>query len=507
MLDTPPQPVRSRDARRPRRRTRQRVLLGLGVVVVLLVVAGVALVGYGWYRWNQVDRQDLALAEAGFDGPKNFLVVGSDDRAVVSDTDGDASAFLGKGAPAVGDRRSDTIMIARVDPSAKTIDMLSFPRDLWVPIEPSGDPERINTAYAVGGAQNLIDTIKADFGIDIHHYVEIDFASFKGVVQAVGGVPMYLDTPMRDTSTGLYQYDLGCVTLDGDQALALARSRHLETKDDDGDWVTDPTGDIGRVARQQDFLRSVLDRAQSRFGSLDVRAINDLVSSTADNLSIDSGLELGTLVDLARAFEGFSGDQITTHSIPVIPFMTSGGASVLRLDAVNSDETLNVFRGLPEGTVSPSSVTLTVRNGTGAVNQATDVTAQMKALGYATTAPGRDETPRLTRTVVRYAPGYERHADQVARQLANGANLVLDRTLTAAGPVVLVTGSDFTTVLPEARPPDPNGPATTTTSTSVRSGGGSGSSTTSTTVNPNEVAVGEVGTRVGGDSPDGTACG
>jgi LCP family protein required for cell wall assembly len=504
MLDTPPTPVRSRETPRRRRRTRQRVLLGVGVVVVLLIVAGVAVVGYGWYRWNQVDRQDLALAEAGFDGPKNFLVVGSDDRAAVAEADGDADAFLGKGAPVSGDRRSDTIMIARVDPSAKTVDMLSFPRDLWVPIEPSGDPERINTAYAVGGAQNLIDTIKSDFGIDIHHYVEIDFASFKGVVEAVGGVPMYLETPMRDTSTGLYQYDLGCVTLDGDQALALARSRHLETKDDDGDWVTDPTGDIGRVARQQDFLRTVLDRAQSRFGSLDVRAINDLVSSTADNLSIDSGLELGTLVDLARAFEGFSGEQITTHAIPVVPYMTNGGASVLRLDAVSADETLNVFRGLPEGTVSTSSVTLTVQNGSGASNQATDVTAQLDALGYGATV-GRDASTRAARTVVRYAPGYERHADQVARQLASGADLVVDRTLTAASPVVLVTGTDFTTVLPEARPPDPNGPATTTTTT--RSGGGAGSSSTSTTVNPNEVAVGEVGTRVGGDAPAGTSCG
>jgi LCP family protein required for cell wall assembly len=504
MLDTPPTPVRSRRAPRRRRRTRRRVVLGVGVVAVLLIVAGAAVVGYGWYRWSQVDRQDLALAEAGFDRPKNFLVVGSDDRAVVTEADGDADAFLGRGAPVSGDRRSDTIMIARVDPSAKTVDMLSFPRDLWVPIEPSGDPERINTAYAVGGAQNLIDTIKADFGIDIHHYVEIDFSSFKGIVEAVDGVPMYLDTPMRDTSTGLYQYDLGCVTLDGEQALALARSRHLETKDDDGDWVTDPTGDIGRVARQQDFLRTVLDRAQSRFGSLDVRAINDLVSSTADNLSIDSGLELGTLVDLARAFEGFSGDQITTHTVPVVPYMTNGGASVLRLDAVSADETLNVFRGLPVGTVSPSSVTLTVRNGTGAVNQATDVTAQMKGLGYATTAPGANMTPTLSRTVVRYAPGYERHADQVARQLASGADLVADRTLTATSPVVLVTGADFTTVLPEARPPDPNGPATTTT---TRAGGAGASSTTSTTVNPDEVAVGEVGTRVGGEAPAGTSCG
>src|SRR5690606_36599098 len=143
-------------------------------------------------------------------------------------------------------QRSDTIMIARVDAAAKTVDLLSFPRDLWVPIEPSGEAQRINTAYGLGGPQNLIDTIKTDFGIDIHHYVEINFASFKGIIDAVGGVPMYFDRPMRDEYTGLYQYELGCVTLDGEQGLAFARSRHLETQNDRGRWYTDPSGDLGR---------------------------------------------------------------------------------------------------------------------------------------------------------------------------------------------------------------------------------------------------------------------
>jgi hypothetical protein len=145
-----------------------------------------------------------------------------------------------------------------------------------------------------------------------------------------------------------------------------------------------------------------------------------------------------------------------------------------------------------------------VQNGSGAPNQATDATAQLKGLGYVATV-GADAKARAARTVVRYAPGYERHADQVARQLANGADLVADRTLGTVSPIVLVTGTDFTSVLPEARPPDPNGPATTTT---TRAGGtSSGSGSTSTTRNPNEVAVGEVGTRVGGEAPDGTTCG
>jgi LCP family protein required for cell wall assembly len=506
VVATPPSPARGPAPKRRRRSGRQRVLLGLGIVVVMAVLAGAAVIGYGWYRWNQVDQQDLQLAEAGLDGPQNFLIVGSDSRDVIDENDADADAFLNEPGASGSGQRSDTIMIARVDASTKAIDLLSFPRDLWVPIEPSGEEQRINTAYSNGGAQNLIDTINADFGIEIHHYVEINFDSFKGVIDAVDGVPMYFDRPMRDEHTGLYQYELGCVTLDGDQGLAFARARHLETKNDRGNWYTDPSGDLGRVNRQQVFMQAVLDRAQQRFGDLDVRAINDIVSSTADNLSIDSGLALGDLVELGRAFRGFSGDQIVTHTLPVTPFMTNGGASVLRLDEVLAEEVLNVFRGLPPGTVSPTSVTLAVSNGSGAENEATRVSGELAALGYKSSIAA-DQTKVAARTVVRYAPGLERHADQVARQLGNGAELQADRSLSGAkAPIVLVTGTDFGGVLSEARPPA-DSPATTappTSGGSSSSGGSGGSRGPTTTVDPDLVTE-PVGV-VPNDPPAGTAC-
>src|SRR4051812_32468993 len=157
----------------PRRRW---VLKGFGAVALVVVLLVVAVVGYGWYRYNQIGREDLALADSGSKG-ENFLIVGSDTRAVVDQSDPNAKAF---GHEDSG-QRSDTIMIARVDPDAKTVDLISFPRDLWVPISPSGESGRINTAYntndpAESGAQQLVDTIRADFGIDINHYLEIDFA-------------------------------------------------------------------------------------------------------------------------------------------------------------------------------------------------------------------------------------------------------------------------------------------------------------------------------------------
>lgn len=451
--------------RRARWSTRRKVLVVLGTVVALVAMAGASVFGYGWFRWNQIERKDLALAETVGAGPQNFLIVGSDSREVVTSDDPNASAFLNAPEALHSGQRSDTIMIARVDAGAGSVDLVSFPRDLWIPIQPGGEEQRINTAYA-NGAQALVDTIQTEFDIDINHYVEIDFSSFKGVVDAVGGVPMYFEGPMRDENTGFYQYELGCVSLDGEQGLAFARSRHMEHQNDRGNWVEDPTGDFGRISRQQFFIRRVIDRANASFGSLDVKAVNDVVASTADNLAIDDGLGLGEIVDLARAFQGFSGDQIVSHNLPVTDRITNGGAWIAELDDVAAEPVLNVFRGLPPDAVSPGSVTLTVRNGSGAEMQATEVSGELEGLGYQS-AIGADTDETHSRTVVRYAPGMERHADQVARQLAAGADLEEDASLEGEdSPVVLVTGTDFTTVLDEARP------ATTTTTSTVEAGEG-----------------------------------
>lgn len=508
MSDVPPTSEGSAEAPRPGRpefrhakppRRRRWALKGLGVVAVVAVLAVVAVVGYGYYRYNQIGREDLALAES-VGTAQNFLIVGSDTRSVVDKSDPNYKAFGTDQSPP----RSDTIMIARVDPKAKTVDLVSLPRDLWVPISPSGRAERINTAYNVedpaqDGAQRLVDTIKADFGIDINHYVEIDFASFKGVVDAVGGVPMYFDTAVRDTSTGFYQYELGCQTINGEQGLALSRSRHFQYQNKKGVWIDDPSSDLGRIARQQYFLRKMVDRAGSKFGSFDLKAMNDLVSSTSDQLKLDSALSLGDLAGLGKAFKGFSGDQIRSQTLPVYPYVTNGGASVLKLDTAAAEDVLNIFRGLPAGTVSPASVTLAVSNGSGTKNQATEVTNRLTALGY-TASIGADTAKVQATTVVRYAPGLRARADQVARQLTTGAELQEDASLTGAkATVVLVTGTEFTGVLDQAAP------ATSTTSTSEAT---SSTSTTVgetvTTVNANEVTD-QVGYVVG-EPPAGTTC-
>ncbi len=490
-----------RHAKSPKR-GKAALKVGIGVVV-LIAVGFAAVAGYGWYRFNQIHRDSLALA-ASSGGVQNFLIVGSDSRAVVSKSDADSSAFLnGPGAQETG-QRSDTIMVARVDSKNKTVDLVSFPRDLWVPIQPSGAEERINTAFAQGkdsadGAQRLINTIKADFGIDINHYVEINFKSFKGITEAVGGIPLYFENQVRDKSSGFYMFGTGCQTLNGDAALAYARSRHLEYLDPKTKkWIEDQSADLGRISRQTIFMRMMLDRAQAKFGSMDLKAINSLVSSTSDNLTFDSKLSISDLVSLGKSFKGFSGNQIVTHALPVYMDMTNGGASILRLDSAAAEDVLNVFRGAPAGTVTPGSVVASVANATGTKGRAVEVAARLKQLGFMATSGGDISKPQ-TSTLIKYLPSFEKQADLLRRQLGGTAAMQSDKTLKSSAPVVLILGSSFTGVLAEPVP------ASTTTTTASASG-----SSTSTTTGPvTTVKPGEVTELVGvqaGKAPEGVVC-
>jgi LCP family protein required for cell wall assembly len=450
----------------PTRTMRQRLLLGGGLGLVVVVLVALAGVGYVWYRYNQIGREDLDLDEAIANEPQNFLIVGSDTREVVDESDPNAKAFLG-GTEEQGGKRSDTIMIARVDPSTKAIDMVSFPRDLWVPIAGTGESQRINTAYsAEEGPQRLIDTLRQDFDITINHYVELDFKSFTGIVDAVDGIPMSFQTPMRDRHSGFYVDTAGCSTLDGDQALAFSRSRYLEYMGANLKWVPDPSADLGRINRQQVFMRRVIDRAATQTDGFNLKTMNDLLSSTADNLKVDTGLDLGQMVKLARHFRDFRGDQLRSHTLPVYPYETNGGASVLKLDATLAEPIFDVFRGITPGdAVAAPAVKLAIENGSGVSGQAGQAELAFESIGFEVESTTTATTLRET-TVVRYATGHEGDAQVVADHLSPGAVLQEDPTLTG-DQLVVVTGKDFEAVTDNGQPVTTSASGSTSKSTTT----------------------------------------
>lgn len=453
----------------------QRFLLAVGVLTTTACVATGGFVLSVYLKFGELVRfslDEVDVEEAPPGEPENFLIVGSDSRDNVDPDDPNFSDVLPNSS--VGGTRADTIIIARVDPGSEQVDLISFPRDLWVPVAGRGN-DRINSAYG-DGRQVLIDTISQNFGIAVNHYVEVDFTGFQRLVAALDGVPIYLDTEYRDRASGLASVGPGCAVLNGDQALAFARARHLEFRDADGDWRTDPTGDLGRITRQQLFIREALSRALA-LDITDVFTLNRLLDVAVDSVAVDAGLSDDDLRALASRFRNFDPNTIRNHSLPTVGFRTSGGAAVLRLVEDDAQPALNVFRGLPPGAVGPDQILVEVQNGTGVERQATLAAEALDAVGFET-AVNRDSPQPPPATTIFYGPGSEEAVRLVARHLSSRAVFVLDPGLPLLR-VRLVTGPDFTTVVREPWPPsDVPAPTTTTTTTVVAEGSPSTAPTT-----------------------------
>src|SRR4051812_556563 len=427
-------------APRPNRTWLQRLGIATGALLTVACITAATGVGYLYWITGQFLRADFAIDTASSKEPRNYLVIGSDSRDNVDPNDPNAGALLGPGEPT--GKRSDTILIVRIDPIAGTVKMLSFPRDLWIPMADTGQNDRINSAYG-RGRQVLVDTIRKDFGVEVNNYIEVDFSGFKGLVDAIGGVPMYFDTAMRDTHTGLDIPTAGCVTLDPDQALAFARSRYLEYKDSKGRWQSDPTADLGRITRQQFFVRKALSKAFS-LGITDLGTFTRLLNVAKDSVTIDQTLDRGDLFNLVQRFKELQPSDIESYSLPVTHHTTNAGASVLLLDQAGAQPILDVFRGKDPTVLVESQVSVQVFNGSGTPGQARDVDMALTAVGFSVGAPGN--APPSDLTVIQYAPGSEAAADLLARHLTSPSTLIEDSSL-GANQLALVTGKDFTTIM------------------------------------------------------------
>lgn len=490
------------------RSRRQRMVLVAGVVAVLACLYGAFRAYTVWAKWDDVESiSGLSLEQQQSSrSPQNFLLVGSDSREAVDASDPNSEVFLDGVDDPVG-QRADTMVLLRYDPQAEKLDILSIPRDLWVPIAGTDRTERINTAYSSeDGPNRLIDTIQEYFGIPIHHYAEVDFEGFQSLVDVLGGVPMYFDTLYLDENSGFVVNEPGCVELDGQQALAFVRARHLQHMNEQGYWETDPTGDLGRISRQQLFIRRVLEMGRDQLGLRDMLTpgseAEQLLDVAIEYVRVDEGLELTELAAMGQRYAEFEGESIETHTLAVTELTTSGGAAVLELEQAEAESALNVFRGLPRDHVSPASVDLTVLNGSGEVDQAGMTRDAFEAIGFEVADVGDVSRPAgevVERTRVRYAPGARDRAELVERHLTAGGELVEDPMLEGAE-VVLETGADFTTV--EERPRSEPSP-TSTTAPGASQPGSSGSSSTTAAPTTTTTVIGHQP----GEAPPGVDCG
>jgi len=441
---------------------------GLVVFVAFCVVlVGVSYV-YFRHQLGQLTRLNIpGLAEDDPARVMNVLLVGSDSR---ENTSGHVADATGKGDEGTTGQRSDTIMVLHIDPDRGRAAILSIPRDFYVPI-PGHGKDKINASFGIGGPPLLIQTIKVALGIEINHYVEVDFNGVERIVNAVGGVKVYSDFPARDEFTGLDIPLAGCNELDGYQALAYVRSRHTEFQER-GRWVASAGSDIDRIGRQQDFIRRMLRKAVSS-GLGNPLTLNRLISIGVDNVRVDQQMSTKDITTLAKRFRSIDPETVDMLTLPTTDAFV-GDAAVQLLDATKAQEYIDRLNGIkpPEpvaSSVRPVDVAVKVLNGNGLVGSATVAANSLVQAGFKVASTGNALTHDYTRTLVQYAPGQQAKAAFLRTTLLAGAEIQEDRLLADAD-VALVLGLDYNGL--RASAPVTPGPSSTA------GGAGAGPTTT-----------------------------
>lgn len=281
------------------------------MTTLLLVVAG-TLGGFLYWRviGGLFDRTDVTLQPAA-NGALNVLLVGSDSREGL-DSDEDLTRF-----GSVGGHRADTIILAQLVPGQRRGVLLHFPRDLYVPIHRQGRQTngKINSAYG-HGPQTVIDTVTELTGIPVNHYMEIDIRGFRAMVDAVGGIDVTNEGPLYDSKLN-FRLPAGTSHLDGNQALSFVRARYAT-----------PDGDFGRIRRQQQFIRAVMDKVGKPSVLGNPVRVNELARAFASNVRVDQYFQLDDLVRFALSVRDTGVDRLETYSVPG-DIGSRGGASVV----------------------------------------------------------------------------------------------------------------------------------------------------------------------------------
>ena len=386
-------------------------------------------------------------------GSMNILLLGSDSRAFVED-EGDKGSF--GDTRLVGGQRADVIIIARVEPKARRAILVSIPRDTLVRLPRYKGQVLINQSFEEG-PQGVINAIKSNFEIPIHHYTQIDFDGFRKMVDAIGGVRMYVPAPSRDRpndpknrGTGLDIKKAGCQVFDGDTALAWVRSRYFQYYEA-GRWRSDPTSDIGRISRQQDFIRRLMNQAIEK-GAFNPIKANRLADAAMANLTVDDTFNVKDALRMVQAFRPVGTQGVEMVALPTkasgVHLAVSSDAQPLLARLRGEAEPAAVGEASGKGPkVAPSDVRVRILNGTGTPGQAGDSAADLGAVGFGTAGLGDADGFGYSRTEIRYASGAQPKAALLARYLGGAGKLVADSTIRGAD-IVLVTGTDWKGVTP-----------------------------------------------------------
>ena len=373
----------------------------LGALAIALAAAGGI---YLWYHQSvaaiRCHEKDCSTAQ------KHLAVVVGPDKAAIALLIG-YDYRVGDGT-AVGSR-SDTIMLVRADPATKTISLLSFPRDLIVPIYCKGGPvgvdDRINSAFSRCGSTGTLETVEHLTGLPVNYLIKVDFHGFKEVVDKLGGIWLNVDRRYYNKNVGTAATDYANINLEpgyqllsGGSALEFVRFRHTDS-------------DLYRLARQQEFVRAIKQQVEQQvsnnFNPLTLTGIVDAITHNVEVAACKACLSDTTVLSYAKFAATLPGghvfqDSINTNDITGYAELTAPQSAIQQ--AVQQFESPDVGvskvanatalgQKVKTKTPTPEKTTLTVLNGNGVAGAAANTSYLLAQRGYVAVLPPHGQAP------------------------------------------------------------------------------------------------------------------
>ena len=450
----------------------------LPVKVFVAILSALVLAGTAYFssRLNgftdglvTADVIDAPPVEKPADGAIDILMVGLDSRTNNrgEELSKDQLAMLNAGV-SDGELNTDTLIMIRIPNDGGPAVGVSFPRDSYVDIANGYGKHKINSAYVRArndamnqlkadgvtdkaelqirsnqeGAKNLIATIQDLTGVTIEHYAQVNLLGFYDITNAIGGIDVCLNAPVKDKYSGA-NFPAGPQTLAGKQALAFVRQRHGL-----------PNGDLDRIVRQQVFMsgmaKKVLSGGMLAPGS---DTLDKLQAAITDSVVLDKDWNV---LQFAQQMMGITGGKVEFKTIPhgTIDLKTDSDGSAIEIDPSQVKDFVQGLIGPKDKKKGgPSSkggeaddasknadITVNVRNATGQSGLAGSVADELTGKGFAKGDVGNAES--RDDTVVRYASGEQDSGDRVASALGGNVQVEEDSNL-PAGTVTVLLGADY----------------------------------------------------------------
>jgi len=332
-----------REGGQPFHRRHRRLLISLLAAVIVLPILGTASYAYMLNaKLNSIEKVPT-LSEENRPDPDagkalNILLIGSDKGEPQPGAENTSIAEDAQSSKwPVGKYRSDTLMIVHITSNRKYSFLMSIPRDTFTTIyDAEGQPhdsEKINAAFSEYGPLGTLSTVEHLTNLRLEHTAIIDWEGFKDLSSAVGGVPVTIPNSFYDPKQKI-QWEAGPQVLEGKKALAYVRTRYGLAN-----------GDFDRIARQQNFLRSLMKKILDKGTMTSPTKLFSTVTALTENLTVDDAWTAGDMRGLALSLRGIGTEDVIFLTAPVAGTETIPVyGSIVRLDEAKSEELYTAFR-------------------------------------------------------------------------------------------------------------------------------------------------------------------